>query len=156
MTVICYTFTTSVPISYHFHLLMVNIEHLVACLVQEVFKVVFISQNYRVRLAERPGDVDTKYHDKLNTSWGQQETRRIWLKYFKCFPFNSKCVLPTTSPFGLVSHKVMSPRRNQIGVGEMFDILILFNRPQECPHHQDIGSVESAWKLVETFRWGEV
>ena len=77
MTVICYTFTTSVQVLYHFHLLMVNIEHLVACLVQEVFKVVFISQNYRVRLAERPGDVDTKYHDKLNTSWGQQETRRI-------------------------------------------------------------------------------
>ena len=30
------------------------------------------------------------------------------------------------------------------------------NRPQECPHHQDIGPVESGWKLVETFRWGEV
>ena len=96
MTVICYTFTTSVLPLYDFHLLMVNIEHLVAC--SDGLESCFYF--LKLQWEREKGEQWTQFTAMIWTqnimkNWalpgGQSEPKeKIWLKYFKCFPFNSK------------------------------------------------------------------
>ena len=96
MTVICYTFTTSVLPLYDFHLLMVNIEHLVACSDGLESCFYFLKLQWEREKGEQWTQLTAMiWTQNIMKNWalpgGQSEPKeKIWLKYFKCFPFNSK------------------------------------------------------------------